>query len=189
MNRLTILAGDLLTVEFDTDDQGVTAANPILPPWKEVLLQTLASAIVFGVLYKFAWPAIKKSLEERRPRVQNDLDEAAAAVEAAEQDATDIRAALGDLAGERRRLFEEADVQAAALLDDGRSRLDEEIQELYARADAEVASAANRGGDDLRNDIANYSAAALERVSAQVLDDPAQQRLIEDFISRVGASS
>ncbi|MEO1057218.1 MAG: hypothetical protein AAFY28_09930 [Actinomycetota bacterium] len=189
MNRLTVLAGEFLSVEFDTDDQGVTAANPILPPWKEILLQSLATAIVFYGIYRFAGPAIAKAVRARSERIQGELDGAAEAKTNAEQEAADIRNALGDIDAERRRLFDEAETQAEALLADGRTRIDDEIAEMHARAEAEISGAATRGGDELRAEIGRYSTQTIDRLVGSSLDGAAQQELIEGFISRVGAES
>ena len=87
------------------------------------------------------------------------------------------------------RLFAEADAQAAALLEDGRLRLAKEIEELEAKAEADIAAAAGRGADDLRADISRYASQAIESSVQASLDDATQQELIESFISRVGASS
>ncbi|MEM9515617.1 MAG: hypothetical protein AAGA42_12245 [Actinomycetota bacterium] len=189
MNRLTLLAGEFLAVEFDVDDQGVTAANPILPPWKEILLQSIATVIVFYGIYKFAGPAIAKAIRGRSERIQGELDGAAEAKTNAEQEAADIRNALGDIDAERRRLFDEAETQAEALLVDGRARIDDEIAEMHARADAEISGAATRGGDELRAEIGRYSTQTIDRLVGSTLDGAAQQDLIEGFISRVGAES
>jgi len=187
MNRLHLIAS-LVQVEFDVDDQGVTSANPLLPPLKEIWIGGAASLIVFVALWKLAMPAIRKAMSERTARIQGELDGAAAATTDAEQSASEIRTALGDIEGERERLFAEAEQQAAAILADGRSRLDDEIAELHARADADIASAAMRGGDELRAEIGRTAAVSIDTVVAETLDDAAQQELIESFIQRVGAT-
>lgn len=187
MNRLHVFAG-LVQVEFDTDDQGVTSADPLLPPIKEIWIGGAASLIVFVALWKYAMPAIRKAMSDRTARIQGDLDAAAAATTDAEQTASEIRTALGDIDGERQRLFAEAEQQAAAILTDGRTRLDDEIAELHARAEADIASAATRGGDELRAEIGRYAAGSIDTVVARTLDDAAQQELIESFIQRVGAT-
>ena len=193
MNRLTAeatrFAGDLLQVEFDTDDQGVTSAHPLFPPWKEIVVQSAASLIVFWALWKYARPAIVKAMHDRTARIQGDLDGAVEAKTDAETQAEEIRTALGDIDGERQRLFAEAETQADAILTDGRARLDLDVAELHERADAEIASAASRSGDELRADIGRYTNASIERVVADTLDDAAQQELIENFITQVGASN
>ena len=58
------------------------------------------------------------------------MDDAAAAKTAAADEATRIRQAQGDINAERARMNAEADVQAEALLADGRVRLATEIAEL-----------------------------------------------------------
>lgn len=187
MNRLHLIAS-LVQVEFDVDDQGVTSANPLLPPLKEIWIGGAASVIVFVALWKLAMPAIRKAMSDRTARIQGELDGAAAATTDAEQSASEIRTALGDIDGERQRLFAEAEQQATAILDDGRARLDAEVAELHARADADIASAASRGGDELRAEIGRYAAVSIDTVVAETLDDAAQQELIESFIQRVGAT-
>ena len=184
------IAGSLIQVEWDIDDDGfVTAADPILPPIKEIFIGGAATLIVFAAIWKFAGPAIVKGLRDRTARIQGELDGAAEAQVDADRQAAEIRTALGDIDGERTRLFAEADAQAELILADGRVRLDHEITELRTRADADIATASNRSGDELRNEIGRYSSASIERVVAETLDDAAQQELIESFIQRVGATS
>ncbi len=184
------MPGSLIAAEsVPNDGIGSTSLNPILPPIGELIIGSLASLIVFGLLFKFAGPVIKKSFTDRTARIQKDLDDSAAAAAAAEAEAQRIRSAKGDIDAERGRLNADADAQAAAVLTDGRARLAAEMAELEARAEVEIASAAGRSGDELRAEIARYSANAIDSVVHGTLDDAAQQDLIEGFIARVGASS
>lgn len=175
-------------VEFDVDDQGVTTKNPILPPIGEIILQTIAFAVIAALLWKFAGPAIKKYYASRTERIQREMDEAAAAKTEAEAEAARIRTSLGDIETEREQIRAEARAQAEVLITDGRARLDEEVAELEARAEAELASIAGRSGDELRGEITRHAARAVDVVVADSIDDDVHQRLIEDFISQVGSS-
>lgn len=187
----TLAAGRLVpgAEEIPFDDKGYTTINSILPPWKELIPGSLASIIVFGLLYWKAGPIIKKSFSDRTARIQSQLDDAAAAKAAAEDEAVRIRQAQGDIEAERARLNAEADAQAEALIADGRARLAAEIAELEARAEADIASAAGRSSDELRTEIAKHAGAAIDDIVRETLDDAAQQELIEGFIARVGAST
>lgn len=171
------------------DGVGSTSLSPYWAPIEEVIIGGLATLIVFVGLWKFAWPAISSAMKSRTERIQTELDNSTAARAQAERDAAEIRTSLGDVDGERTRLFAEADAQANALLEDGRVRLSQEVEELEAKADADIAAAAGRGADDLRADIARYSNQAIESSVTASLDDATQQELIESFIARVGASS
>jgi len=185
----TLAAGRLLpsAEEIPFDDQGYTTENWLLPPWKELVPGSIASIIVFTLLYKYAGPIIKKSFADRTAGIQKQLDDSAAAKVAAEAEAVRIREAQGDIDAERARLYAEADAQAEALLADGRVRLEAEMAELEARAESDIAAAAGRGSDELRSEIARYSGEAVDRIVSDTLDAAAQQDLIEGFIARVGA--
>jgi F-type H+-transporting ATPase subunit b len=185
------LAANFLASEGPVPNDGVgsVSLHPIFPPIGELIAGSLASIIIFGALYKFAGPTIKKSFKDRTARIQKDLDDSASAAVAAETEAGRIRSAKGDIDAERSRLYADADTQAEALLADGRVRLEAEMADLEVRAEAELASVAGRSGDELRAEIARYSSDAIDSVVNGTLDDAAQQDLIEGFIARVGASS
>lgn len=171
----------------DANGECVTP-KPILPEWPEIIWGGLASLIIFVLLVKFAGPAIKKGLAARTERIQNELDGAARAKADAGTEAAQIRAAKGDIEGERARILAAADAQAATVLEDGRARLEHELRDLEARADAEISAAGSRAGDELRAEIARLSNAAVDHVVTGSLDDATQQELIEGFIARVGAA-
>lgn len=162
----------------------------LLPETAELLWGGLAFIIIAALLYKFALPAAKKAMADRTARIQADLDASAADRQSAQTEAADIRRAAGDIEAERQRLLAEADAQAATLLTEGRARLEQETVELEARADAEIAAAGGRVTDEMRAEISRLANETVERVLAGgVLDDAAQNDLIEAFIQKVGASS
>lgn len=161
----------------------------IWPEPYEIVFGGLASLLIFALLWWKAGPLVRKAMAARTARVQEELDGAAAAVAGAESEAQQIRRALGDIGAERSRLLAEADAQAEALLTDGRARLDAEVADLHAKADADIAASAGRGSDELRAEIGRVASATADRVVEQTLDADTQQRLIEDFIQRVGAGA
>lgn len=192
MSVLGIIAatGRLMADEIVLDDDGnVVTHSPLLPETPEIIWGGLASLIIFAAIWKFGGPAIKKSFAARTERIQGELDAAAADKAAAATEAAQIREAKGDIAAERERLLSDAEATAAAVLADGRARLASELADVEAKAAADIASAQSRVGDELRAEIARLSSAAVDHVVTGSLDDATQQELIENFISRVGAST
>ncbi|MDQ3738549.1 MAG: hypothetical protein M3337_05205 [Actinomycetota bacterium] len=185
------LLGRLVLAEEgpETDDQGITSHHWLLPETAEIIYGSLASIIIIGLLVWKAGPAIKKAMGERTQRIQTELDESARAKSDADAEAERIRQALGDIDAERQRLFAEADTQAESLLADGRRRLDAEVAELEAKAEADIAAAGDRSNDELRHEIVQLASTAADRVAVKSLDEATQQVLIETFISRVGAGA
>lgn len=159
----------------------------ILPERAEYVYGGLASLIIFSLLWKFAGPQIQKAMAARTERIQKELDSSADARRNAEDEATRIRSALGDIESERARILAEADAQAAKLLQEGRARIEVEMRDMQTKAEADIAAATSRSSDELRSEIARLSSVAAERAVSSALDDGTKQGLIEDFISKVGA--
>ena len=178
MNVMTLLA---------VEDPSQTH-HPLLSEGYELLFGSIATGLVIGLLIWKAGPALKKGFVARTERIQAELDDSANALSSAEQEAERIRTMRGDIESERRQLLADADERAAALIDEGRARLTNEIADLESKADADIAAVAGRASDELRGEIGRLAAAAADRVVTESLDDEARQRLIEEFISRVGAS-
>jgi F-type H+-transporting ATPase subunit b len=176
-------------VEFDVDDKGITSKHWLLPEPGEMIYGGLASLIIFGLLYKFGWPQMAKSMAARTARIQKDIDSAEEAKKAAEAEAVQIRSAKGDIAGERARMLADADAQAEALLAEGRQRLVAEIADLEAKADADIAAMSGRAGAELQAEIARLSIGATDALVASELDAATHNDLIEAFIAKVGASA
>ena len=177
MSLLAFLAADDVT----------QTPSKFWPEGYEMLFGIPASVIVFFLLWKFAGPTVKKGMAARTAKIQAELDAGEADRVAADAEAAKIRQAKGDIGTERARLLAEADTQAGAVVEDGRARLAQEVAELEARAEADLAAAAARSGDELRAEIAKLSSAAVDHVVTGSLDESTQQALIESFIATVGA--
>ena len=162
--------------------------SAFLPEGYELLFGIPASLLVFGLLYKFAGPAIKKGLAARTAKIQGELDAGEADRSAANFESAKIREAKGDIASERSRILADAAAQAEAMLADGRTRIAAELAEVEAKALSDIASAQSRVGDELRAEIARLSSAAVDQVVTGSLDAKTHQELIENFIQRVGAT-
>jgi F-type H+-transporting ATPase subunit b len=187
--KLLAIADLVAAEDHHFDDQGYTTHHWLWPEQAELIYGTIASLIIFFLLWKYGRKPAAEAFKARTDRIQQELDESAQAQTDAEAEATRIRQALGVIQGERQRLLAEADAQAESLLTDGRARLEAEVVELEAKADADIEAGAGRISDELRNEIARHASRAADQVVERSLDDATQQRLIEDFISKVGASA
>jgi len=174
--------------ELYCDTEGITTHDPFLPETAEIIYGGIASVLIFALLYKFAWPQIKKGMQARTERIQAQIDESTKASADADAEAARIRQAKGDINAERARMLADADAQAAAVLEEGRARLRQELLDNEARGQTDIAAARGRAGAELRAEIARLSSAAVDQVINGSIDGASHQQLIEAFISRVGAT-
>ena len=109
------------------------APSPILPAKNELIWGTISFVVLFVLLWKFAWPGIKKGMDARTERIRDDLDAAEAAKTEAEHVLDDYQAQLADARNESARIIEEARQQADALRRDQEQRLQTELAEMRER--------------------------------------------------------
>src|SRR3954447_7970311 len=67
------------------------AKSIVVPAAPELLWGSIAFLIVLGVLVKFAFPALKKTMQERQDKIREDLEGAETARLEAEQEREDYR--------------------------------------------------------------------------------------------------
>jgi F-type H+-transporting ATPase subunit b len=155
----------------------------------EVIWGSLAFLIVAFLLVKFGKGFVVDGLKGRSQRIADRLGEAASAREAAEAERDRIKAALADSDSEAARIVEEARRAADQLGVDTAARTDQEIAALRERARADLAATRMQATADLSNELSRLALGAAEEVVTRSLDDDAQQRLIDDYISQVGSQN
>ncbi len=68
------MLGALAAAAADEANAVAEAPNPIIPAIDEVIWGTLSFLILFAVMAKYAYPALKKVMEARSEKIQGDLD-------------------------------------------------------------------------------------------------------------------
>ena len=155
----------------------------------EVIWGSLAFLIVAALLVKFGKAPIVNGLKGRSEGIAERLGDAAAAREAAEAERDRIKAALADSDSEAARIVEDARRAADQLGIDTAARTETEIAALRERAGADLAATRMQATADLSGELSRLALGAAEEVVASSLDDATQQRLIDDYISQVGAQN
>jgi F-type H+-transporting ATPase subunit b len=164
------------------------APNPILPATSELVWGTISFAALMFILYKYAYPQVRKMMDNRTERIRSDLQAAESAKGEAEQVLAEYRAQLNDARAEAGRIIEEARQAADRLKRDQETRLQTELAELRARAVADIESAKAQAVSDLRGEVAQLAIGAAETVVQRSLDEATQTQLIEDYINQVAAN-
>jgi F-type H+-transporting ATPase subunit b len=148
----------------------------------------IAFAITFFVLRKWAFGPMQKVIDERRERIRRSIEEADRAREEARKLVEEHRA----LIGQARRDAEEILAEARRVADSQRQRVKEEteaerqrrIEETKRQIEAETTKALGL----IRNEVADLSLQAAEKVTRKVLTDADQKRLIDEAIAELDFS-
>jgi F-type H+-transporting ATPase subunit b len=163
------------------------APSPILPERSELVWGIISFVTVFGLLARFAYPAIKKSMADRTERIRNSLDEADRAKTEAQQLLDDYQRQLADARNEANRIIEEARQSADQVRQDLIQRAEADAAELRQRSQADIEAAKNRAIGDLRAQVSELAIAAAEKVVERNLDRDTNMALIDSYIEQMAA--
>jgi F-type H+-transporting ATPase subunit b len=149
----------------------------------------LAFLIVVGLIAWKGGPAISKFMKGHSEKIETELAEAEGVRDVAEAKVADLESALGDAGSESSRILADARATATQLEADLRNKADADVVEMRVRAEVEIESLKAHAAADLQARAAALTLGAAEAVVRQNLDAEAQGRLVEDYISEVGAQA
>jgi F-type H+-transporting ATPase subunit b len=161
--------------------------NPILPDIAELIYGTLAFLIVFGLLAKFAFPALNSMLAERTAKIQGEMEKAEATRAEADALLAEYRQNLAGARDESNRIIEESRKTAEQLRRDVQAKAEEESQATVARAQEEIRAERDRVFAELRGQVGDIAVELAGRVVGQSLDKSAHERLIDEYIDQVAS--
>jgi F-type H+-transporting ATPase subunit b len=169
-------------------DDSHKAKSIVVPAAPEMLWGSLAFLIVLGVLVKFAFPTLKKTMAARTDKIRSDLDGAASAKAEAEEELANYRAQLANSRNEGQQLIETARADAERVRADLIARAEAEAAEVKARAGEDIRLATERAQADLQASVKDLSIELAEKVVERNLDPETQRALIDSYISQVGSN-
>jgi F-type H+-transporting ATPase subunit b len=175
-----------LLAEGKTPDDCQEAPSPILPATNELIWGGLSFVVLLVLLSKFAFPALKKGMEDRTERIRKDLDEAEGAKTEADRIREDYARQLADAKSEAARIIEEARQAADAVRRDLTQRAEQEAAELRQRNAEQLEAERGRIMSELRGQVSALAIELAEKVVEANLDQDANTRLIESYIQQVG---
>ena len=160
----------------------------ILPHASELIIAAIGFAIVFLFMWKWVLPRANAMLEDRRARIQGDLEQAEETRRTAERELEEYRQQLAGAREEASRIVEEARRAADQMRADLQHRAEQEAQATVARAQDEIRAERDRVFEELRGEVAQIAVEIAERVVGQAIDETAHQRLIDEYIDELSGS-
>ncbi len=155
----------------------------LLPATSELIAGIIAFAVVFFFVWKWAWPAINRSLESRQQAIGGQLKEAEATKLEAKSLLDDYRAQMADAKAEAGRIVDEARAQAETVRTDLVAKAEAEAGQIVGKAREDAANEKARALQEARQEVADLSIDLAEKVVGENLDRAAQHGLIERYLA------
>jgi len=162
------------------------APNLILPETDEIVWGGISFAVLLVALGKFAYPAVRRGMENRTERIRHNLDEAERTHAEAERVLEDYQRQLADARNEAARIIEDARQTADSLRRDLEAKAQAEIAEMRQRSAEQMAADRQRVMADVADQVKDLALELAEKIVEANLDREANMRLIESYIEQVG---
>ena len=159
------------------------AANPLIPHTAELIVGTIAFALLFLVLRSKVVPMFEKAFAARTEAIQGGMEKAEKAQREAQVALEQYTAQLSDARGEAQKIREEARVQGAAIIEDLRGKAQEEAARITAAATASIEAERQQAITSLRNEVGSLATELASKIVGEALDDQVRQsRIVDRFL-------
>ena len=163
--------------------------NPILPATDELIWGTISFAVLMLIMWKFAVPAIKKTMAARSSRIEGDLASAEAAKGSADTMIAEYKAKLADAQSESNRIIDEARQQAEAVRKDLIGRAEADASAIRAKASEDLNAQADRLKADLQAHVKGLSLDLAEKVVGANMNKDTNSALVDRYIAELAAKN
>jgi len=166
------------------------AASPLIDVVPGLMIWTLVCfAITFFVLRKFAFGPIQKTIDDRRTRIRESVEEAERARAEAKTLLEEHRALIGQAKTEAGGILAEARKVADSQRDRAREEIEEDRQRRLEDTRKQIEAETARALELIRAEVAELTLAATAKVTGKVLDRDDHRKLIEDAIGDLDFSA
>ena len=158
--------------------------NPLIPHPVEIVVGTIAFILLFLVLKSKVVPMFEKAYAERTAAIQGGMERAEAAQLEAARALAQYNEQLSSARDEASRLREEARAQGVAIVEEFRSKAQEEAARITAAAHASIEAERQQAITSLRNEVGALAVDLASKIVGEALDDQARQsRIVDRFIA------
>ena len=166
----------------------VNDPKDLYPKLPELVMGALTFLILFIFMWKWVLPRVNALLEERREKIQGELEKAEETRVAADTELARYREQLADAREESDRIIEEARKTATQVRRDIQAKAEQEAQATVTRAQEEIRVERDRVLQELRGQIGDIAVELAARVVGKSLDKQTHEQLIDEYIDQVASS-
>jgi len=151
----------------------------------ELLTQIIGFIIAVWILKAFAWKPLLGMLEQRRSKIQGDLESAEKTKAEAAEVLADYQNKLKDIEAEARAKIQEAVADGNKVAGEVREQARAEAKDIISKARDELGRDVAKAKIELRDEMVNMAIYATEKIISERLDDAKHRDLIHNFINEV----
>lgn len=168
-------------------EEGVDPQLQLLPETAELIWGIVAFVLLFLLLSRFALPSMNRMLEDRRARIQGQLEEAEAIKVEAEELRRQYEQQLKDARAEANAIIDRARGDAEQVRESKIAEAEEEAESIRQRARTDAEAERARLVQQLRTQVAALSVDLAGRIVHRELDEEQHRTLVDEYIDQLSS--
>jgi len=157
--------------------------SPVIPQIAEIIVGLVAFSLLFLLLRSKAVPKFEQAFRERTDAIQGGIERAEAAQQEAASALASYKAQLADAKGEAQKMREEARVEGAAIIEEMRTKAQDEANRITAAARASIEAERTQAMSSLMNEVGAIATTLASKIVGEALDDQVRQsRVVDRFL-------
>ncbi|GIF36388.1 F0F1 ATP synthase subunit B [Actinoplanes xinjiangensis] len=158
--------------------------NPIFPIWEEIVVGSVAFAVLCFVLIKFVFPQMEKTFQARVDAIEGGIKRAETAQAEANQLLEQYKTQLAEARTEAARIRDEARADAEGIRQDVLAKAREESDRIIAAGNEQLSAQRESIVRELRSEVGTLAVDLAGKIVGEALADEARTRgTVERFIA------
>ena len=153
----------------------------------QVVTQVLGFLLMVWILRRYAWGPVMGMLEARREKIAGEFKEADRLKGEAQALKTRYDQEMKGIEAQARQRMQEAVAEGQRVAAEIKTQAQKDATVRMERAADEIVREREKAKELLKQQVIGLSIRTAEKILRQKLDDPAQRKLVGEFIDEVGA--
>jgi len=153
-----------------------------------IFWEVLSFAILFFVLYKYAFPGILGMLEEREKKIKDSLDQADRHRSEAERKLKEYEAKLSMAAKDAEGILAAAKERAQRLMEENEQRMTVEAERIKGEATREIDHERRKAIQDIRAQTTDLVLMVAEKVVLRSLNEADHRKFADEALEALSKS-
>lgn len=146
----------------------------------------VAFAILFFILWKFAWPAILKGMENRADLIDKGVEYAQNAKQQLDNAQVEAQKYMAEARHQQADMLAEANKMKTQIIEEARNEAKKEAQKVMDAAKLSIEQNRKEAEKCLRDQVSRYALEIADQVTrTQLKNDRSQQQLVDNLLDEL----
>jgi F-type H+-transporting ATPase subunit b len=156
------------------------------PDFGLVFWMFVGFAVLFLILWKFAWPIILKTVDSRADLIDKGVEYAQNAKQQLDNARNEAEKYLQDARMQQADMLREADKMKTQIIEEARGAAQKEAQKVMEAAKLSIAQQQKEAEQQFRNQVSEFALNIAQKVVKNQMADPkAQSQLVNSYLDEI----